>query len=111
MIDLLAVGVGVVAWSVGVLTGKRRQKAKIPKEPEPICGCNHHFSMHDENGVCQSGWTDRVLVERGQPRTVQTGWNGEHHKVVYDHERWETVRKVCACRKYTGPEPLPRYVS
>lgn len=109
MIDLISLAAVASAGWLGYRFGSRRRKP--PKEPEAICGCGHHYSMHDEQGVCQRVWSERVLVERGQPRSVKTGSDGFFHKVVYDHQRWESIKHRCSCRRYTGPEPLPRFVS
>lgn len=100
IIELAAVAVG--GYVGGLLS--RRRKPKIPPPPTPICGCTHHYAVHDKDG-CHS--SVQVLVERGQPTTVRTGYGGDMRKVVYNHERWE--QRKCACRQYTGPEPLPEY--
>jgi hypothetical protein len=111
-IDVIVGAVGyATASKIGQAAGARRERARTPKEPEPICGCEHHFAKHDENGVCQFRWQEKILVERGKPRTVQTGYDGATHKVVYDFEKYETVTYACSCKRYTGPEPLPRFVS
>lgn len=105
---------GALTWA-GVAYGQRHNRrkgeAEARKEPKPVCGCDHHFSKHDENGVCQFRWSEQVLVERGKPRTIGAGYDGMNYKVVYDHEKWETQEYACTCTRYTGPEPLPRYVS
>lgn len=81
-----AVGAGLVL--VGHATGwmahaRRRRPAR---DPEPICGCEHHYSMHDpETNACH----DMVMqvVSGGARRPFQ-----------------------CTCRRYVGPEPLPRMI-
>lgn len=105
---------GALTWAsiaYGQRHNRRKGEIESQKEPEPICGCNHHFSKHDENGECQFRWEEQILVERGQPKTVRTGPDGFRREVVYDHEKWETREYACTCKRYTGPEPLFRYVS
>jgi hypothetical protein len=55
-----------------------------------VCGCGHHYALHDEEQVCRG--TDRQLVE--------TGREGRRY-----------VAQPCGCKRYSGPGPLPRYVS
>lgn len=101
-------GMYFVGKAVGRRKGESDTRLKL-ENPKAICGCKHHHSMHDENG-CGHETTERVLVERGQPKTLRTGWDGDNHKVVYENERWETVVTKCPCKRYTGPEPLPLYL-
>lgn len=99
----------LVSWSayrVGIRRERRRKPRPI-ESPKPVCGCDHHYSHHDKDGKCHAGV--RFLAERGQPRTVRTGYEGEKHTVVYDHEQWATG--TCPCQRYTGPEPMPTYIS
>jgi hypothetical protein len=98
-----------VSYRVGLRKGLKTERQ--PEEPKPVCGCGHHYASHNEQGVCQVVTTKQVLVERGEPRTVQTGYHGMEHKVVYDREVYEKVVSPCACTRYTGPEPLPTYIS
>lgn len=58
------------------------------KPPRAICGCEHHFAMHDlRTGECFA------LVKKADGWT--TGGSANH---------WTHV--PCTCRHYTGPEPL-----
>jgi hypothetical protein len=105
--------VGAAATATGQITAAiiRRlrgpKKYKPAKQPKPICGCTHHYSSHGKDGKCRV--TVRVLVERGQPRTMQTGYQGSRHELVYELERWE--QNNCACQRYTGPEPMPEMIA
>lgn len=87
------------------------REPREPREPEPVCGCGHHYAKHHEDGSCAFTTVQRVLMERGNPRTVRTGYDGETHTTVYDHEVWQDQTFDCSCKRYTGPEPLPRMVS
>jgi hypothetical protein len=87
MIEML---IGAVLLFIGMVIGRlstrlpsRTQHKEI--EPVPVCGCEHHYSMHDAEGRCH----DRDSI-----------WEGGKHK-VFD----------CGCQHYTGPEPLPRYIA
>jgi hypothetical protein len=76
---------GALILLAGILVGRSlpaRRVPKLPKPPDPICGCTHHYSYHDpENGLkCNVG-----IFVNGKPRGA------------------------CACVRYTGPEPLPLY--
>lgn len=84
---------------------------------EPICGCGHHYALHHrQEGEERCGHVAivDVLIERGEPSTVRT-YNGRlalyDTIVVYANEKYGTVERACACVRYTGPEPLPRYVA
>ena len=59
------------------LTARRRLARPALPEVQPICGCTHHASYHDETGC---------------------------HFIDLEGYRQETE---CGCRKYMGPEPLP----
>jgi hypothetical protein len=89
----IEVGVAVI---VGVLLGRflpnRRKGPKPRKQPEPICGCDHHHSYHDpKTGECHG------LVQ-GDPVRYNE----------YDRPMaWEQVQ--CSCKQYSGPQPLPEF--
>jgi hypothetical protein len=82
---ILAAGIAL-GWLLRSLPARR----KGPKPVEAKCGCGHHHSMHDpETGACNA------TVQVG--RYNQLGdWTGYEHK-------------PCACRRYSGPEPLPQF--
>lgn len=106
---------GSLAYTRGRVVGRRKIEAKIaepPEPPEPVCGCGHHYSKHDSSGKCVRKWDERVLVERGQPKTIKTGPQSYPTlKTVYETERWEVRTYSCSCVRYTGPEPLPQVVA
>jgi hypothetical protein len=81
--------IGIAAFAAG-RAGSRARRSQLALEPPAVCGCGHHYAMHDDDQVCHG--TQRVLVE--------TGANGR---------KYET--DACGCKRYSGPEPLPRYVS
>lgn len=71
-----------------LLPGRRRKKIK---QPQPICGCTHHYSMHDpKTKAC--GASVKVAQHSGGQFTS--------YKLM-----------ACACLQYTGPEPLPSIMS
>lgn len=88
----LLVGAGILL--AGVLIGEvhgriaaRRQRPDPP--PQPICGCTHHRSMHDNGG---EGECMAAVAERA--KRSETG--------VY-----LGMQPVgCACQQYVGPVPI-----
>jgi len=93
MIEML---VGALILLIGIVIGRRwgRAGSKVTKaiDPEPICGCEHHYSNHDKDGHCHAS------VKRAD------GWDrwGDSN-----HYEWVP----CICHRYTGPEPLPTYTA
>jgi hypothetical protein len=58
-------------------------------DPRPVCGCGHHYAMHDPtSGMCHAV----------TPMATEVGAG----KVVMEP-------RDCACRTYSGPEPLPAF--
>jgi hypothetical protein len=58
------------------------------RPPRAVCGCEHHFAMHDlRTGECH----DKVKIP--------IKWHGDG-----DAADWRF--DPCPCRHYTGPEPL-----
>lgn len=85
----MAVGGGLVL--VGWLLGRISRKRKMPKTPEPICGCKHHHSHHDpKTGECFS------------KRKVVT-----HYDIYGVPRSWKEM--PCTCKQYSGPEPITTY--
>ena len=87
---VVGAGVGIVAYASGHARG-RRTRARDPyaDDPQPMCGCGHHFSLHSDDGTC-----------RGVTREIQ--------EATRRGTTW--VNQPCGCARYTGPEPLPRYL-
>jgi hypothetical protein len=84
---LVLVGIAI-GWLLRSLPARR----KGPKPVEAVCGCTHHHSMHDpRTGECNAS----VQVSRYSKSGEWTG---------YEH-------RPCACRRYSGPEPLPTYIA
>jgi hypothetical protein len=75
--------------AIGAVLGRLPARRKDPKPVEAVCGCTHHHSMHDpETGAC----------------------NAEVQVAKYNSGQWAGYEhKPCACRRYSGPEPLPAY--
>lgn len=85
---------GALIALVGVLVGRfmpgRRRGPKPIPPPQPICGCTHHFALHDpETKACHG--------------TVKT----RKHNAIGDHIGY--TYPACACRQYTGPTPMPEF--
>lgn len=90
----MGIAEGALCVLIGIVIGRiwRRDKKGTAGDPVPVCGCEHHYSMHDlEAGRCYG-------TVRGKPLK----YNDFNRPVV-----WEQV--PCTCRRYTGPEPLPAY--
>ena len=63
-------------------------KGQINHTPRPECLCGHGINFHDENG----------------------GRCGVDVREVYALPFSNLMRGVrCACKRYTGPEPLPEF--
>lgn len=78
---------------IGYLIGRvHKRPPRPPKQPQPICGCEHHLALHDPKSSACSGQRQHVtLYENGIPR------------------KW--VYYSCDCKQYIGPEYLPQYVA
>lgn len=86
MIEML---VGALILFIGIVIGRFSRKKSLPaitRDPEPICGCSHHYALHDRDGVC-----------RKQVARTDAAY-GKHYV-------------DCGCQRYTGPEPLPTYTA
>lgn len=87
---LLAIGcVMALGWGSDYHEANKmlRNRLAMLTDPEPVCGCLHHFSFHDEGGCHNT-----VIHQR-------PGWNGPR-----------AVLTTCPCVQYIGPEPLPRII-
>lgn len=82
--------IGAVVGAASYWAGTRRPiKKPYEDSNQPICGCKHHFSMHDPTS------------KQCHAQVKTTGHYNEKSQYVYTRQ--------CACRNYTGPEPLPEY--
>lgn len=87
---VVGAGVAVAAYAIGQAQGfRRRRRDPYADDPRPVCGCGHHFALHDSEGTC-----------RGVSREIE--------KTSGSGVTW--VTRSCGCATYTGPEPLPRYL-
>lgn len=85
--------------AVGVLLGRflpARRRTPKPFKPEPppkpVCGCTHHFALHDpQTKACH-----------GTVKTPKHNAAGGHVGYTYP---------ACACRQYVGPIPYPDFVA
>lgn len=82
---------GALILLAGILLGRfLPSRRKHPRQPEPVCGCDHHHSFHDpQTGECHA-----------QVRGAVTRFDADEFPIA-----WELV--PCSCRRYSGPEPLP----
>ncbi len=80
----LAMLAGVFILAIGILVGRllAALRPALPKQPKPVCGCTHHYSVHDPKGDMRCN----VAIYVGS-----------------------TYRGKCACLRYSGPVPLPEY--
>lgn len=53
-----------------------------PRSLEPLCGCGHHASYHDEKGTCAHA-------------TVREWWTGPS----YDR-KLQRENRLCTCKRY-----------
>ncbi len=94
---------GAAIFLLGAIFGRYwPARRKGAKPIQPVCGCKHHYSLHDpKTNECHgSATTARIPVrdEKGRPVKDAYGY------VVFTAEAGR-----CACRRYSGPEPLPEY--
>src|SRR5690348_9125161 len=93
-------GLVFLGMCIGRFMPARRRGPKTPKPSLPICGCDHHLSMHDpKTGECNEkvpGTRVPVRDEKGKP--VKDNWG----EVIFT-----TEGVSCPCKQYTGPQPLP----
>jgi len=94
---------GGLLFFTGFLLGRVHRPHRKIKEPKPVCGCKHHYSMHDkETGHCH-----------GMSSTGGTPVRDRYGNPVLD--RYGDVQFAsnvpCGCRRYAGPEPLPTYTA
>jgi hypothetical protein len=94
MFDVLDTVLGAGLTLLAVKVGERRQRKRKydPSDTKPICGCDHHFSMHNAEGKCHEeiDW--------------QWVW-----VVVGGKREQQRAPILCGCQRYTGPEPLPAF--
>jgi hypothetical protein len=51
LVSGIQVALGVI---VGWVLGQRTRQLPALEQPRPVCGCTHHYSMHDpKTGECQ----------------------------------------------------------
>jgi hypothetical protein len=77
--------VGAATVLAGMAVGSRRERHRHSRrgDPQPVCGCGHHASMHTSStGPCNEQLRSRVLRD---------------------------PIGICKCQRYTGPEPLPEF--
>lgn len=66
-----------------------QRRVQVLTDPDPTCGCGHHYSFHNKEDGC-------------------------HFTITYYNQGRMGVRSVlttCTCVQYIGPEPLPRVIS
>ena len=92
MDTILGGGIAALFFTWGGIRARNKPaEYTVPKEPEPICGCSHHYAYHDTDGVCSE------VNSQGRVRVV----DGQETRIL----------APCRCKKYVGPEPMPRYIS
>ena len=78
----LAVIPAWVGWAIGRASGRTQGARRLETAPGLICSCGHGYGTHEDKQRC--------------------------HGV--DTRRRNGVQELdpCPCRRYDGPEPLPR---
>jgi hypothetical protein len=83
--DPVTLAVGAAILVAGVLIGRVARLRRSNRAPEPVCGCGHHYAMHDPaTSVCHATFA-RELFQNG---------------------KYVGNRTPCNCRVYTGPQPV-----
>lgn len=80
------------------------------RENKPICGCKHHWSFHDERGVCHHTevvTAKQFVVQRDKDQNPIINAAGNPSEIM---ETVVVYEENCRCQRYYGPEPLPSYV-
>jgi hypothetical protein len=78
----LVVVSGWVGWLAGRVSGRNQARRRTGPASELICSCGHGFGTHEDERRCHG-------VDPAKR-------NGLHSL------------DACPCRRYDGPEPLPR---
>lgn len=79
----LAVGAGILL--VGMLIGRVARLRRRPARPVPVCGCGHHYAMHEPGvGRCHAKIMEKTYVSGSTTETLEQ----------------------CTCQVYTGPAPV-----
>lgn len=104
---------GVAGIATGYVAGAiNNPKPPVYKEPEPICGCQHHRSFHDDDG-CHAVLTNRVLTGKTDP-VIEEKPDKEggikSKTIVPASQSFDTVSNNCGCKTYVGPEPYTQYI-
>jgi hypothetical protein len=81
-----AIPVLVGTYNTGRARGRAEERARKPKQPKPICPCEHVWGEHKDGGKCQ-GMVRRAFY-------YKTGTRNGYEWVP------------CSCMKYHGPVPI-----
>lgn len=95
---------GLAGYGIGKIVKSHRNRKEAKERaahdkanPQPICGCTHHFAFHDpKTSACNA--QERVLTK----------------SAYYDRDLLRQIpgmykERPCPCRRYTGPEPLTTF--
>lgn len=90
MIDPISAAIVLGAVASGWLIGRYGRLKAHPKQPLPICLCQHHYGTHDPtSGGCTAEFKERFQQSAGG----------------YQKDVWRS----CSCVRYTGPQPVESY--
>lgn len=105
---------GIAGIATGYIAGAiNNPKPPVYREPEPICGCGHHRSFHDDEG-CHASNSNRVLTSRTEPvieKKPDKEGVSRSKTLIPASESFEPVTIHCGCKSYVGPEPYVSYIS
>lgn len=109
----------LVTGAAGIATGYvagaiNNPKPPVYREPEPICGCGHHFSFHDTTG-CNYVANGKALASRTEPeietKTDKDTGLKKTKTLIPASESYQLVKHECGCKRYAGPETSVTYAS
>lgn len=86
-----------LGWTLGKFSAPRSSRApKPPKPPKAVCGCGHHFALHDPTSNECYG-EDEYELSSGEPIL------DPHGMYVVAHAGAKSEVRRCTCRRYVGP--------
>jgi hypothetical protein len=111
---VVAASVIALAWAAQRATGRvlafqaEREARRNPPPAEPVCGCGHNVSFHEDDGRGPCHQVEHITALEQRPIA------DEHHRpLINQHGYYQTrhalvqvARELCHCQGYSGP-PRP----